>query len=265
MADLQILHHKIYGGNAPESAGNPVLFILHGLFGTLDNWHNIARQLSGEFRVISVDQRNHGKSFHSDDMDLELMAADLERLATHLGIDTFHLLGHSMGGKVSLTFAQHYPGRIQKLIIADIAPKAYRSGHDLIFEAMLRLPLAELESRQDAEDALSRDIDQTGVRLFILKNIERRPEGGFRWKLNLDAIHRNYENILVSTEPPWPYGGEVLFIRGGRSHYITEEDMLQIPDLFPNVQFVTIPDAGHWLHADQPAAFIHHLEYFLNH
>lgn len=265
MGELQILHHKIYGGNAPYSTGKPVLFILHGLFGTLDNWHNIARQLSGEFTVISVDQRNHGRSFHSPDMDLELMADDLKILADHLGISEFHLLGHSMGGKVALTFVQRHPGLVEKLVIADIAPKAYASGHDSIFEAMLRLPISELNSRQEAEEHLAEDIAQEGVRLFILKNIERRDEGGFRWKLNLDAIHLNYDRILVAVEPDWPYSGPVLFMRGASSHYITDEDMLHIPDHYPYAQFVSIPNAGHWLHADNPTAFIHQLEYFLNH
>lgn len=258
----RILFHKIYKG-PPDSSEAP-LVILHGLFGTLDNWHNIARKLSEQRTVIGVDQRNHGRSFHDPVMDLPTMAQDLEQILSHLGIEECDIIGHSMGGKVAMHFALNHPGFVRKLVVVDIAPKQYKPGHDRIFEAMFSLDLPNIESRKEAESKLSEYIEEQGIRLFILKNIDRDENGGFRWKIDLDSISATYENILIEIESPWPYSDEVLFIRGEQSGYITKDDEAHIPEFFANAECVTIKDAGHWVHADAPEEFVRIAEEFLN-
>jgi len=261
MAQEPLLFHKDYP-SITEVTNSVPLIILHGLFGTLDNWHNIARKIQSKRRVIGVDLRNHGKSFHSDDMTLELMAQDLDRLIEHLHLESFDLLGHSMGGKVALQYVNSHPGKVNKLIVADIAPRSYPSGHDLIFDVMLNLPISEIENRKEAEEHLQAISDQ-GVRLFILKNVERKASGGFQWKINLDAIHRNYKEILNEIPSHWPYDGPVLFMKGERSNYINENDEDVILEEYPSAEFVSIPNAGHWIHADNPGGFVNALEEFL--
>jgi len=262
MALNPLLFYKEYLPKQSDNDQVPLL-ILHGLFGTLDNWHNISRKLQENRRVIGVDLRNHGKSFHSDEMDLELMADDFYSLIDHLELDHFDLLGHSMGGKVAMQFTNTYPGFVHKLIIADIGPKQYDAGHELIFETMLSLPIDEIGRRTEAEEQLGK-IQDKGVRLFILKNIERKEGGGFQWKINLDAIYQNYEKILIQIPNHWPYAGEVLFMKGEWSNYITEEDEEVILEEYPEAQFVTIANAGHWLHADNSEDFLMQLTNFLS-
>jgi len=258
----RILFHKIYKG--PSDSSKAPLVILHGLFGTLDNWHNIARKLSEERTVIGVDQRNHGRSFHDPVMDLPTMALDLEGLLSYLNIEECDIIGHSMGGKVAMHFALNHPGFVSKLIVVDIAPKKYQPGHDRIFEAMFSLDLPKIKSRKEAETRLSAFIEEQGVRLFILKNIDRDEKGGFRWKINLESISANYENILVEIESPWPYSDEVLFVRGERSGYITKDDEVHIPELFSNAECRTVKGAGHWVHADAPQEFVKVTQNFLD-
>jgi pimeloyl-ACP methyl ester carboxylesterase len=254
---LPLLHYKSYG------QGESSLIILHGLFGTLDNWHNVARVLAENRQVISVDLRNHGKSFHHPEMNLELMSDDVKRLTDYLGIETFDLMGHSMGGKVSMQFALDHPGTVNHLIVADISPKLYPAGHNEIFEAMFNLPLEQIHSRSQAENLLAVKIKEEGTRLFLLKNIGRKDKEGFEWKINLSAIHENYPHILKEIEADWPYGEPVLFLKGEKSNYITEEDEGRIIELFPEAIFETIPNAGHWLHADNPVEYIKAVERFL--
>lgn len=257
----RILFHKIYEG--PSDSTEAPLVILHGLFGTLDNWHNIARKLSKKRTVIGVDQRNHGRSFHDEQMDLPTMAEDLERLLEHLNIGSCDLIGHSMGGKVAMYFALHHPGFVRKLIVVDIAPKEYIPGHDRIFEAMFALDLSNMESRKEAESKLSEYIEEQGIRLFILKNIERDDNDRYRWKIDLNAIFKNYPNILQEVESAWPYSDEVLFIRGERSPYISKEDEGHILEHFANAEFKTIGGAGHWVHSDSPEEFVQTADEFL--
>lgn len=238
------LNYKQFG------QGDPII-ILHGLFGMLDNWQTIARKLGEHYTVFIIDQRNHGKSPHHPDFDYQIMADDLKSFMEDNWIYQAHLIGHSMGGKTVMQFALDNPDMIDKLVVVDIAPQKYKGGHQLIFEALFGLDLENTTNRKDAEKQLEEKIPEFGIRQFLLKNLSRKKEGGYAWKMNLEAIHEHYEDILANIE-----GDSVdvptLFIKGGRSKYIQEENHENIFNLFPNAEIKTIEDAGHWVHAEQP-------------
>ncbi len=250
------LNFKSYG------QGNPVI-ILHGLFGTLDNWQTIARQLSANYLVYLVDQRNHGRSPHTDDFDYSLLAEDLKDFMESEGMSQATIIGHSMGGKTAMQFAVSYPEMVRSLIVVDIAPKAYEGGHQEIFDALLSVDLTKIESRKMADEQLMSAIPDFGVRQFLLKNLTREKEGGYRWKMNLPAIYKNYQHILDNILLDEPFSGPSLFIRGEKSGYIKQEDDSLIKSVFPEAQIVTIPNAGHWVHAEAPKALLSAFENFM--
>ena len=231
--------------------GEP-LIILHGLFGTLDNWQTLAKSWAEHYLVDLVDLRNHGRSPQVDGLSYPAMAEDLHDFMEQNWIHKAHILGHSMGGKVAMEFALSYPDMVDKLIVVDIAPRPYRPGHDDIFAALFAVDLKTIQSRQAAEEILEQYIDDWGVRQFLLKNLSRMKEGGFEWKMNLPVIHRDYANILEPPTQDGPFEGPTLFIRGENSGYVKDEDILRIQELFPHSALRSIPDAGHWVHADQP-------------
>lgn len=245
-----------------EGTGEP-LFIFHGLFGMLDNWHNVAQKLSENYTVYSVDLRNHGQSPHSYDMNYELMADDIAELLVKLNYDKAHILGHSMGGKAVMTFALKYPAMIDKLIVADIGVKGYQRGHDEIFDAIIPMNLKEFATRGEIDKHLQPALADFGVRQFILKNLGRDEEGKFQWKMNLEGIYKNYDNIIAPIESDTPFTGETLFIRGGKSRYVKDEDWDAIKELFPNASLATIEGSGHWVHAEKPADVIALVKDFL--
>lgn len=251
------LFYKKYDG-----VGKP-LFIFHGLFGMLDNWHNVAQKLSENYTVYSVDLRNHGQSPHSHEMNYELMADDIANLLVKLKLEKAHILGHSMGGKAVMTFALKYPTMVEKLIVADIGIKGYKRGHDDIFDAIIPLNLSEFDSRGDIDKHLQPALANFGVRQFILKNLNRREEGGYEWKMNLESIYKNYENITAGIESETTFGGETLFMRGGKSNYVSDEDWSEIEQLFTNAELKTIEGAGHWVHAEKPDAVVELVTEFL--
>ncbi|MFT7333667.1 MAG: esterase [Sphingobacteriales bacterium] len=252
-----LLNHKIYG-----EGGTP-LFILHGLLGSLDNWHTLATKWGKEFMVVAVDQRNHGKSFHTSEMNYSAMAEDLSSLMGHLNIEKANVLGHSMGGKTVMQFAVDFPHKLEKLIVADISPREYPAHHDSIFEALMAVNPAELNTRGEAEDSLAKYIPEPGTRLFLMKNLDRQSDGSFVWKMNLPVLMEKYDEVGKRIEIPIPLSNPTLFIGGGNSSYISEEDELDISDQFTNVSFETIPNAGHWLHAENPTMFYELVTNFL--
>ena len=166
------LNYKVFG------EGDPIV-ILHGLFGSLDNWQTIAKRLADQFRVYIIDQRNHGKSPHSDTISYSVMAQDLKGFMETHGLNQSHVIGHSMGGKTALQFAVDFPAMVNKLVVVDISPRSYEGGHEMIFEALLGMEPADLRSRGEADEVLSKSIKEFGVRQFLLKNLARRKEGGF--------------------------------------------------------------------------------------
>jgi len=179
------------------------------------------------------------------------------------GMSQATIIGHSMGGKTAMQFAINYPEMVTSLVVVDIAPKAYKGGHQEIFDALLAIDLKKIESRKMADEQLMTPIPDFGVRQFLLKNLTRDKEGGYRWKMNLPAIYKNYQNILANILPDEPYTGSSLFIRGGRSGYIQEEDESLIKRIFPETQVVTISEAGHWVHAEAPKALLSAFENFM--
>ena len=239
--------------NYIKSGTGPNLIILHGLFGMLDNWKTLGKQLEKYFTVYLVDQRNHGKSPHTPEHSYQLMADDLKEFMLQQNISTTYLLGHSMGGKTAMQFALNYPEMVEKLIVVDMGIKRYESGHDHVFDAIHAVDLTKVHSRNDAEKMLFEFIDAEGTRQFILKNLTRNTNGTYQWKFNPEALTNNFETeILAPVKTGRVFDKPTLFIRGERSQYILNEDWEEIQLLFPNSNLHTIENAGHWVHADQP-------------
>ena len=250
------LNYKEFGQGAP-------IIILHGLFGTLDNWQTVAKQLAEEHSVYILDQRNHGRSPHLDRLDYKLMAEDLQQFMEANWIHQASIIGHSMGGKTAMQFAQDFPDMVQKLIVVDIAPKAYKGGHQQIFEALFALDLSIVDSRKAADQFLETRIPDFGVRQFLLKNLTRSKDGGYRWKMNLPVIFENYSKILAPIELEEAADMPTLFIRGGKSDYIQEDDLSLLQSYFPNASLKTVEKAGHWVHAEAPVELIEIVKGFL--
>lgn len=250
------LNHKILG------EGEPII-ILHGLFGMLDNWQSVANDLAEQFMVILIDLRNHGKSPHSDDWNIELMATDVIDFMHDNWIYDAAILGHSMGGKVAMEIALRESDLVKKLIIVDIAPKGYASGHDIIMDALLDIPIENVKSRSEAEEHLAKKIDDWGIRQFLLKNIAREKEGNYKWKMNLPIIVKNYDTILIETKGDRAYDHPALFIAGSKSNYILEEDAPYIYELFPAATIEVIEGAGHWVHAEKKEELVEMVVQFM--
>jgi len=232
------------------------LIILHGLFGTADNWASIAKNLGSYYKVYTLDQRNHGQSEHSDVFDYPTMADDLKAFIEENNIKNPAIIGHSMGGKTAMAFALKYPELLRKLVVADIAPRFYAPHHQSILAGLNAVNLAQVRNRKDADLALSNHISELGIRQFLLKNLYRNTEGGFSWRINLPVLTEKIENVGAAIEADSPFAKPTLFIRGESSNYITNQDQTNIKTLFSNVQIKTIKNAGHWLHAEQPDSFI---------
>lgn len=232
--------------------GQPLL-ILHGLFGTLDNWATLAKRLAEHYNVFLVDLRNHGRSPHNEEHNYDAMADDVLRLVDDLQIPTPAIMGHSMGGKVAMKYALKYPTRLTKLIVVDIAPKAYPPHHDEIIDALQSVDLSKATSRSEIDTQLAKSISSEDVRLFLMKNLYRKEDNTFGWRMNLDALEKNYEHIAAAITAEVPFKKHALFIKGGRSGYIKQEDIYgSIEHLFTLVEVETIPEAGHWVHAEAP-------------
>lgn len=241
--------------------GEP-LVILHGLFGASDNWMSIAKELQNDFKLIIVDQRNHGQSEHAEEWNYEVMAEDLNELVTELNLSSFHLMGHSMGGKTAMKFASLYPQSIKKLIIVDIGPKYYAPHHTSILEGLNSLSLDTISSRSKADKYLSSYIPELGVRQFLLKNLSRESTS-FKWKINLSTITQNIEEVGQELKTSDSIDISTLFVFGTKSDYVLPEDKADIRVLFPKSVFVGVNDAGHWIHAEKPVEFVATVKKFI--
>ncbi|MFY0605735.1 MAG: alpha/beta fold hydrolase [Cyclobacteriaceae bacterium] len=230
--------------------GDP-MFILHGVFGSSDNWQTVGKELAQYHKVYLIDQRNHGSSDHSDEMNYEVMAEDIKALMEAENLSSINLLGHSMGGKVAMTFATNYPDLVKKLIIVDITPREYPPHHSQIFEGFHSINLEQLQTRKDADEQMATVIPNFGVRQFILKNLTR-VGGQFAWKINLGVIEKNISEIGRPLPSESLFPGETLFIGGAKSDYIQASDHSLIKTHFPNSQVKMIEGAGHWVHAEKP-------------
>ncbi len=250
------LHFREYGQGPP-------LIILHGLFGSLDNWGAVATRLAPEFHVYAVDQRTHGGSAHSAEMDYIAMANDLRQFMEEHSLGRAHVLGHSMGGKTAMQFALLNAAKVDHLIVVDIAPRAHEPEHEFIFAALFGLDLPRYQSRVEIEQALAPAIRDLAVRRFLLKNLVRTPAGAFDWRFNLAGLHRNYGALAGGVEPGGMFDGPTLFVRGEKSEYLNEGDWPAIRARFPRARLVVIPGAGHWVHVEAPDLFLAAVKNFL--
>jgi esterase len=256
----------------------PVLIILHGLYGSSDNWISIGKILSEHFEVFLPDLRNHGNSPHSNEHNYDLLKNDLYGFMVSNQIEKAVIMGHSMGGKAAMFFAVDYPEKVQSLIIIDISPRSYKSldnpesqitDHMNIISSMLSVDFAIIKSREDVENILSETIKSIKIRRFLLKNVHRKKEGSFEWKLNLQALHDHLPEIMDGLDPKKFLHGNgitgfpVLFIKGEKSNYIKSEDQQIIKTIFPVADLVSIPGADHWLHVEQPDLLLKTIKYFV--
>ena len=256
-------------------SGKPVV-ILHGLYGSSDNWLQIAGGLSGKFRVIAVDLRNHGASPHSSEHTYSEMLTDLAWLFHEAGIEQAHIVGHSMGGKVAIAFAADYPEKVLSLTVVDIAPVNYLEKpasalqydfHKNLLDTLLKLDITAYKTRKEVDRALKDDIKEAMVRQFVIKNLHRN-KNSFEWKINLKALRSNLDEIIGGVDaaefddriPILQY--PVLFIKGGLSGYIRESETDAIKRMYPESEFATIDGASHLVHAEKPDEF---LEVLKNH
>lgn len=242
------LNFKTFGSGEP-------LIILHGLMGMLDNWQKLAKGYAEHFEVFILDARSHGHSPHDAEINYEIMTHDLLEFCHDHGLSEIYLMGHSMGGKTAMKFAQNFPDFITKLIIVDIAPVSYPVHHHLILEGLKSLDFDSIKSRGEAERHLEKYVPQLSVRQFLMKSSYWIEKGRLGLRFNLDAIIENIEVIGEETMDA-VFTKETLFIRGSESDYIKAEYLDTINKYFPDNKLVTIPNAGHWLHAEQPQLFI---------
>lgn len=253
----------------------PPLVILHGLYGSSDNWVTIAKKLGNSFTVYLPDQRNHGQSPHSQIHDYDSMRDDLFELAGDLNLKKFFLAGHSMGGKTAISFALKWPEMLNGLLIADISPFTNETGrqsiyvqHFTILNAILSFDLDKISTRREAGNVLLEKIPSEKVRELILKNLQRTTDNNFAWKLNAQSILKNLDKIMEGVERQTDYsqqiiGFPVIFLKGGDSDYIPAVDFRDIRNVFPAAEIIEIPEAGHWIHVDKPDEVVNYIRRLL--
>lgn len=252
------LHSNIIG------EGKPFL-ILHGFLGMGDNWKTLARQFTTQgFQVHLIDQRNHGRSFHSDEFDYDLLAEDLKRYCETYNLENITLLGHSMGGKTAMLFATQYPNLVNKLIIADISPRFYPIHHDAILNGLSSLDFTVIRSRTEADKQLSNYVAEFGTRQFLLKNLYWIEKGQLALRINLEVLKENVSEVGEALPIHNAFEKGTLFLRGDKSEYIAHQDEALIKSHFPEAKIETIANAGHWLHAENPKDFYEAVINFVN-
>ena len=224
---------------------------------------SVGKSLGQQFKAYIPDQRNHGQSFHHEEFNYEVMAEDLHDFVQQHQLEQPIVVGHSMGGKVAMFYAFKYASEVSKLIIVDVAPKAYPIHHETILEGMANIDITKIESRQEADRQLAAYVPEVGVRQFLLKNLGRKQQGGFHWKLNLPVISKSISNVGQALPEHSLIPNATLFVSGELSGYISDDDSSMILKRFPKAQTVTIPGAGHWVHAQKPQDFLQVLNRFL--
>ncbi|MBD3864573.1 alpha/beta fold hydrolase [Olleya marilimosa] len=252
-----LLHSNIIGEGKP-------FVILHGFLGMSDNWKTLGNQFAEHFKVHLVDQRNHGRSFHDDNFHYEALAEDLKHYFDANHIKDAILLGHSMGGKTAMLFATLYPELVSKLIIADISPRFYPIHHDAILQGLNSLDFNVLKSRSQADKQLANYVSDFGTRQFLLKNLYWIEKGKLALRMNLDALTENVSEVGEALPIHAKFEGDTLFLRGDKSEYIGNQDEAIIKNHFPEANIITISNAGHWLHAENPEDFYNAVTNFVN-
>jgi len=249
-----------------ETGDGPALIILHGLFGWKRNWAGIAKALSDDFRVLTLDLRNHGDSPHAPDMSYEAMAEDVAAFIVRQNLGPVPLVGHSMGGKAAMTLALSQPAMVERLLVLDIAPLPYERDYDRYIAALRSLDVSTTSQRSAIDKSLEAQFPDRSIRAFLMQNLVKDAEGCFNWRINLDAIERHMDDIMGFPEidSDDAYDGQTLFLAGSDSDYISLSHQAEIERLFPNAEMDVIDGAGHWVHADQPTLFVERLASFLS-
>ncbi|QHT68133.1 alpha/beta fold hydrolase [Rhodocytophaga rosea] len=251
------LYHKQVG-----ESGAPII-VLHGLFGSSDNWQAIGKALSEEYKVFMIDQRNHGRSPRSHEFTYEAMSEDLLEFIGQHNLIMPVIIGHSMGGKTAMKFAIQYPDLFSKLVVVDISPKYYPVHHGSILEGLKSINLQQLSSRQEADEQLARHEPHPTVRQFLLKNLHRTDQGTFDWRINLPVLDEQIENVGEALSDEKSIDNPTLFLNGERSDYIKAEDRTFIRKIFTKAEFITVRNAGHWVHAEKPDEFVSIVRQFI--
>jgi len=251
------LFHRVLG------SGDPII-ILHGIFGSSDNWMTIAKKLSQRYKLYLPDLRNHGNSFHHPDFNYKIMVNDMVSFIETHNISNPLIVGHSMGGKLAMNLALHLGPDIRKLMVIDIGPQFYPIHHERILNGLRDIKLDDFHARKDIDEALSGVIPEFAERQFILKNLKRMEDGSFAWKLNVESLSRNIGNVGEEIEGESKFTNPTLFVKGEHSHYLDKNNLDGITKFFPNATITEVLGAGHWVHADKPEAFLKVLQDFIN-
>ncbi|MBP5981289.1 MAG: alpha/beta fold hydrolase [Halomonas sp.] len=261
-ATVDLHYLEMDGEGAPDATP---LVVIHGLMGSADNWRSHLKAWQRSRRVIAVDLRNHGRSPHSEDMRYATMSQDVLALLDKLSITKAHVLGHSMGGKVAISLARLAPERVVTLMVGDIAPVVYQHGHDDVFAGLKRVREGQPKNRREADDLLAEHVDSRSTRLFLATNLARNEEGILGLRIGLDEIQRGYGDIIGLPAGDEPFEGPALVLRGAQSHYVTDDLLPALREVLPGARVVTLKNAGHWLHAEQPEAFQQAVDAFIEH
>jgi len=259
LKNKNILHSKIYGS---ELSGLPLL-VFHGLFGMLDNWGSFGKEMGEIFPVHLIDLRNHGKSFHSEEMSHNDLAEDILNYMKFHRLEKVNLLGHSLGGKAVMQFAINYPEQLEKLIVVDISPKAYPPHHQGVLKALQSVDMEKAGSRSEVEDYLKQYIPQRSVIQFLAKNLYWKEDKTLAWRFNLHTLAEKYNQFVSNAIKFGVFRGETLFVSGAKSDYILPQDEFLITQQFPNSKVVKIQNAGHWVQAENPKDFNEVVQKFL--
>tara|TARA_Y100000766_G_scaffold119606_1_gene102695 strand:+ start:3262 stop:4026 length:765 start_codon:yes stop_codon:yes gene_type:complete len=251
------LHFKKYG------EGKDYLVILHGLFGSLDNWQSLGKEFGKHFTTYIIDQRNHGKSPHFDEHNYSLMASDLKEFLEEHGIEETNLLGHSMGGKTVMQFSIQEPQFIKRMIVADIAPKYYPPHHQDVISALESVNFSVHTDRKKVQLKIEEKLSDKGVVQFLMKGLTWVSKNQLGWKFNLKVLSEKIESIGEELEGFAYFTNPTLFLRGEKSDYITLDDIDAIEEIFPMAQYSTIENSGHWMHAENPKRFFEETLNFL--
>ncbi len=243
--------------------GNPPIVILHGVFGSCDNWLTVSKGLAETHKIYLLDARNHGQSPHSEDFNYDVMADDLHEFIQQHQLLNPIIIGHSMGGKTVMKFAVKYPTEFSKMIVVDISPRYYTPHHQSILAGLSAIPIETIQSRQEADDILKTFEPALGVRQFLLKNLYRNDQNGFSWRMNFDVLKNKIETIGAPLEADAKITKPTLFVRGANSNYIQEKDIELINTIFSDVRIATVEGSGHWVQAEKPKEFLEVVGAFL--
>lgn len=254
---MEILHSKIIGEKPNH------LIIVHGLFGQLDNWNTLGKKYAEKYTTHLVDLRNHGRSFHDDDTSHQAMAQDLIDYMEHYNIEKASFIGHSMGGKVVMSLALDFPDKVEKLIVADMAPKTYKPHHNEILRGLNNVDFSQVKVRSDVEEFLKPHIKSNSIRQFLTKSVYRKEDETYGFRFNLKALYDTYGSIIANNLPDKQFFNPTLFLGGANSDYILPEDKDLILGYFPNAEIDYVSNATHWLHAENPEEFLAKTKNFL--